>query len=190
MMALVSTTMCGSPLRSPAAAAGSRERMRPIASAATIRSARLATVSPSIPRPNRSDTPSGSHVPNGSGNWDSGRPEQEAHQQADQQADDRGHELGGRQRLDPTHEPERGDDRQVRQDGEPDDDPGDDPGGQERAGVRAVREERLAVDLDARQREADQTAERGAKDADVADQRIPRRFPTSRATIGTGGRSA
>ena len=48
--------------------------MTPIASAASSRSARLATVSPSMPSPNRSDTPSGSQTPSGPSKFDSGRP--------------------------------------------------------------------------------------------------------------------
>ena len=73
------------------------------------------------------------------------------------------------------------DDRQVRQDREADHDPGDDPGGQEGARIRRVGEQ-LAVDLDGGERETDEAAEGGPKDADVADQRFLERFPASPAT--------
>ena len=74
MIALVSTTMWGSPAARSRSASGIGRRTIPIASAARSRSSRLATVSPSIPRPRKSDTPRGSHVPSGSGKADSGRP--------------------------------------------------------------------------------------------------------------------
>ena len=53
---------------------GSGRRTMPIASAAVARSLRLATVSPTIPRPRKRETPIGSHVPSGGGSVDSGRP--------------------------------------------------------------------------------------------------------------------
>ena len=43
-------------------------------SAARMRSLRLATVRPAIPRPRKIDTPSGSHVPSGAGTAASGSP--------------------------------------------------------------------------------------------------------------------
>ena len=74
MIALVSTTMCGSPAVPPRPPSGTGRRTIPIASAAMIRSSRFATVRPSIPSPRPSDTASGSHVPSGSGKAESGRP--------------------------------------------------------------------------------------------------------------------
>ena len=97
--------------------------------------------------------------------------EQQAHQQTEQQTDDGGHELGGRQLLDLAHEPDRGDDRQVRQDREADDDPGHDPGRQEGAAVGHIAEQLAAFDLDGGERETDEATECGPQDADVADQR-------------------
>ena len=56
--------------------------------------------------------------------------------------------------------------------------------------VRHVAEQLAPIDLDRREREADQAAEGGPKDPDIADQRFPRRARRPRTTIGTGGRSA
>ena len=118
------------------------------------------------------------------------QPEQEPHQQPDQEAQDGRHELGGGEILDAADDPDGGHDRQVRQDREPDDDPGHDPGCQEGAGVGHVAEQLAPIDLDRRECEADQAAEGGPKDPDIADQRFPRRARRPRTTIGTGGRSA
>ena len=135
MIALVSTTMCGSPRRPRAALAPGR-RTRPTASAAMTRSWRLATVRPSIPSPRKMETAERGQVPNGSG-ADERHAQQEAHQQADQQAGDGRDELGGRELLDLCGSASGRDDRQVRQEREPQDDPGDDPRDDERAGVVA-----------------------------------------------------
>ena len=72
--------------------------------------------------------------------------------------------------LDLADEPLGGHDRQVRQDREPDDHPGDDPGGQKGARVVAAREQAVAG---GGQGQSDGASERGAKDADVADQAVP-----------------
>src|SRR5215212_8982770 len=74
MIALVSTTIRGSPLAADPAPSGCGRRNSPIACAARMRSSRFATVSPSIPSPRKSETPKGSQVPNGTGKARSGRP--------------------------------------------------------------------------------------------------------------------
>ena len=73
MIALVSTTICGSP-RWTAPSSGSGRRKIPSASAAVTRSARLATVRPTIPSPRPIDTARGSQSPSGDGRNDSGIP--------------------------------------------------------------------------------------------------------------------
>ena len=83
--------------------------MRPIDSAAVIRSWRFATVRPTIASPRKTEMPSGAMVPTGSGQRRQRQAEQEPEQQADEQADDRGHELGGGQLLDRAQRRQRGD---------------------------------------------------------------------------------
>ena len=153
-------------------------RTRPIASAAASRSSRLATVSPTMPSPRNSETPSGSHVPSGSGERGERQAEQEAHQQADEEADDGGDELGRGECLGLADQPAR---------------PGRPSG---TAGSRSRRRSRrrprrrgashrTSAPLKSRARggqgEPDKAAQRGAKEADVADQGSPRASPRRRA---------
>ena len=82
MMALVSTTIRGSPSLPGRVLAAAAAR-GPIASAAAIRSLRLATVRPIMPRPRKSETPSGSQVPERAPIGASGRPSRRPMQQAE-----------------------------------------------------------------------------------------------------------
>jgi hypothetical protein len=64
-----------------------------------------------MPSPRPSETASGSHVPSGSGNAESGRPSSSPISRPMQQPDDCGDELGRRELLDLADEPDGGDDR-------------------------------------------------------------------------------
>ena len=165
MIALVSTTMCGSPVVRPRPPSGTGRRTIPIASAAMIRSSRFATVSPSIPSPRPSDTAERQPRPERVREGGERQAEQQPHQQAEEQADDGRDELGGRELLDLADQPDGRDDGEVREDREADDDPGDDPGDQEPAAAVRLLEQPGRR----RQAEPDETAQRGAEEADVAD---------------------
>ena len=83
----------------------------------------------------------------------------------------------GRARI----EPARGHDREVRQDREADDEPGDDPGDQSRRRRRSRRSRRTSRPAGRGEGEPDEAAERGAEQADIADQRVARRPPARRS---------
>ncbi len=94
-----------------------------------------------MPSPRKTETPSGSQVPNGGAKLRQRQAEQQAHQEAQEQPDDGGHELGGGERLDLLDQPRGRDHGEIRKHGEAEHDPGDDPGRQERAGKLGVLEQ-------------------------------------------------
>jgi len=167
MMALVSTTIRGSPRDVPVPRSATGGRKIPTASAAISRSLRLATVRPSMPSPRKIETPERQELPPRIRQSGKRKPEQQPHQQTQQQPDDRRDELGGGQLLDLADEPLGRHDREVRQDREPDDHPGHDPGDQVGARVVMAREQPSAG---GGQGQPDGATEGPPKNADVADQ--------------------
>ena len=117
-----------------------------------------------MPRPRKTETPSGSQVPRPPGIWASGRPSRRPISRPMSSPRTAATNSGRRELLDATDQPRGRDDRQVRQDGEADDDPGDRPGGED--------ERRRPANLleepgpGRRQAEPDEAAEGGAKDTD------------------------
>ena len=171
MIALVSTTMCGSPTRRPLAGSLVRAPDEPDRLGGQEQVGALGHRQAEHPEPEQQRDPQRQPGPQRRVEVGERQPEEQAHQQPDQQADDGRHELGGRQVLDLAQEPARRDDGQVRQDREADHDPGEDPRRQEGAAVWHVAEQLAAFELDGGERETNEATESGPKDADVADQR-------------------
>ena len=107
------------------------------------RSWRFATVRPSIPSPRKIETPSGSHVPNGSGSCESGRPSRRPSRRPMSRptiaVTNSAVESASTRRISQV----AGHDREVREHAEPDDHPGHHPQGDERTGGVVVAEQAI-----------------------------------------------
>ena len=124
MIALVSTTICGSPVATRSSWLGAGRRM----------ARRLGGGDQVVPlgdgQPHHAEAQEQRDAerqpgPERARELRQRQAEQQAQQQPDEQAEDRGDELGGRELLDLLDQPAGRDDGQVRQDREADDQPGD-----------------------------------------------------------------
>jgi hypothetical protein len=184
MIALVSTTIRGSPRAGVLDSALVWRWMSPTASAARTRSFR--DRQPDHAQPQEDRDPERQPRPERRIELRERQPKEEAHQQTQEQTRHGGHELRGGEGFDLPDQPTGRDDAQVRQDREPDDGPGHDPARKERPGIFDVSEQAVAAGGGGKPND---TPERGPKETDVSDQEVPRRS----AGAGRGrpaGRSA
>ena len=167
MIALVSTTIRGSPLRAssraPIAALEEADGLAPRRSgrAASRRSARASRAR------GRARRRAAATSPHGAGRFDSGKPSSRPISRPSSRpmtaVTNSAVERSSTREISHVG----GHERQVRQDREADHDPGDDPRGQQEAGVAGVPEQaatRVGED------EPDEAAERGTQETDIADQ--------------------